>query len=116
MGMIDEPPYMPDNGLLMGRAQAQYIVRNKADSNITCFSLMPSFPTLLRWHCPTNTVFIDRYTLASENLQAVLVIQVSAPKLLVVLLVGVAPVHGRRCLADELLRRANDGAVTGTEE
>ncbi|RWV85467.1 hypothetical protein GW17_00052740 [Ensete ventricosum] len=51
-----------------------------------------------------------------EKLQAVFVVQVSAPKLLVVLVVCVAPVGGWSSLADELLRRANDHVVARTEE
>lgn len=44
------------------------------------------------------------------------VIQVSAPKLVVVLVVCVAPVDCWRSLGKELLRRANDRGVAWTEE
>ena len=54
--------------------------------------------------------------LGSEELQAVLLVQVPAPELLVVLVVGVVSVDRRRLLADELLRGAELDAVAGAEE
>ncbi|RWW14531.1 hypothetical protein GW17_00021691 [Ensete ventricosum] len=53
---------------------------------------------------------------ALEELQAMVVVQVPAPELLVVLLVGVRPVHGPIPVADELLRGVDHHAVAGAEE
>ena len=55
-------------------------------------------------------------SLALEELQTVLVIQVSAPELVVVLFVRVAPVYGGRTIDDQLLGGADDRAVAGAKE
>jgi len=57
-----------------------------------------------------------RSLLGSEQLQAVLLVQVPAPELLVVLVVRVVPVHGRGVLRDELLRGAEHDVVARAQE
>ena len=54
--------------------------------------------------------------LGSEELEAVLLVQVPTPELAVVLGVGVVPVDGRRAVADELRGGADEHVVARAQE